>query len=111
MNTNEIEALIQAKDYLKASEVLSKMNEADVTEVLRDYDSYMTLLLFRMLPKKMAAEVFSRLEPEQQLEIVEAVTHEELKDIMDELFFDDMVDLIEEMPSNVVKRILSMAGE
>ena len=111
MNTNEIEALIQAKDYLKASEVLSKMNEADVTEVLRDYDSYMTLLLFRMLPKKMAAEVFSRLEPEQQLEIVEAVTHEELKDIMDELFFDDMVDMIEEMPSNVVKRILSMAGE
>ena len=111
MNTNEIEALIQAKDYLKASEVLSKMNEADVTEVLRDYDAYMTLLLFRMLPKKMAAEVFSRLEPEQQLQIVEAATHQELKDIMDELFFDDMVDMIEEMPSNVVKRILSMAGE
>ena len=111
MNTNEIEVLIQAKDYLKASEVLAKMNEADVTEVLRDYDSFMTLLLFRMLPKKMAAEVFSRFEPEQQLQIVEAVTHEELKDIMDELFFDDMVDMIEEMPANVVKRILSIAGQ
>ncbi len=111
METHTIEDLIEKKDYLKASQVLSKMNEADVTEFLEACDPYMTLLLFRMLPKKMAAEVFSRFSPDQQLQIIETVTHEELKDIMDELFFDDMVDMIEEMPANVVKRILGMAGE
>lgn len=111
MKANEIEKLIEAKNYIRASEVLSKMNEADVTDILKTCDPYMTLLLFRMLPKKMAAEVFSRFTPDQQLRIVNSVTHEELKEIMDELFFDDRVDLIEEMPANLVKKILSIAGE
>jgi magnesium transporter len=64
-----------------------------------------------MLPKRLAAEVFSRFTPEQQLDIVSSVTSEELKDIVNELYFDDKVDLIEEMPANMVKKILSVTGE
>lgn len=111
MNEQIIQDLIAEKNYGKVNEILSAMNEADVTEILAGCDPYMTLLLFRMLPKKMAADVFSRFTPDQQLGIVNSITNEELKAIMDELFFDDMIDVIEEMPANMVKKMLSVTGE
>ncbi|HHX30780.1 MAG TPA: magnesium transporter [Clostridiaceae bacterium] len=111
MEIEKIEELIEEKEYVRANEALSTMNEADVTEILAACDPYKTLLLFRMLPKRLAAEVFSRFTPEQQLDIVSSVTSEELKDIVNELYFDDKVDLIEEMPANMVKKILSVTGE
>lgn len=106
MSVKTIEQLIEAKDYMKVKEVLSEMNEVDVAEILKPCDPHMTLLLFRMLPKDLAAEVFARFTPEQQLDIINSVTNRELAGILDELFFDDMIDLIEEMPANVVNKIL-----
>ena len=106
MDINNIEKLIEERDYIKVKELLSEMNEVDVAEILKPYDPHMTLLLFRMLPKDLAVEVFARFTPEQQLGIVNSVTSKELKEIIDELFFDDMIDLIEEMPANVVNKIL-----
>ena len=85
---------------------LSEMNEVDISEILDPLDLQTTLLVFRMLPKDTAAEVFSYISPEQKADIINAVTDKELKYILDELFFDDMIDLIEEMPANVVNKIL-----
>lgn len=82
------------------------MNEVDISEILDPLDLQTTLLVFRMLPKDTAAEVFSYISPEQKADIINAVTDKELKYILDELFFDDMIDLIEEMPANVVNKIL-----
>ncbi len=82
------------------------MNEVDISEILEPLDLSTTLLVFRMLPKDIAAEVFSYISPERQADIINAVTDKELKFILDELFFDDMIDLIEEMPANIVNKIL-----
>lgn len=106
MDVNRIKRLIEEKDYIRAKEILSEMNEVDVAEVLEPYDPNMTLLLFRMLPKDLAVKVFAKFTSEQQLSIVSSVTDRELGDIIDELFFDDMIDLIEEMPANIVNKIL-----
>ena len=106
-----VEDLIEEKNYIKVKEILSEMNEVDVAELLVPYDPQMTLLLFRMLPKDLAVEVFAQFTPQQQLGIVSSVTDKELKSIIDELFFDDMIDLIEEMPANIVNKILKYAGE
>lgn len=115
MNTDTIEELIEelieAKNYIKVKAILSEMNEVDVAEVIKPYDPQMTLLLFRMLPKDLAVEVFAQFTPGQQLSIINSVTDKELKGIIDELFFDDMIDLIEEMPANIVSKILKYAGE
>lgn len=115
MNTDAIEELIEelieAKNYIKVKAILSEMNEVDVAEVIKPYDPQMTLLLFRMLPKDLAVEVFAQFTPGQQLSIINSVTDKELKGIIDELFFDDMIDLIEEMPANIVSKILKYAGE
>ncbi|NLJ57727.1 MAG: magnesium transporter, partial [Tissierellia bacterium] len=107
MKEQRILELIEQKNYIDLKKELSEMNEVDVSEILNDLDSSVTLLVFRMLPKDMAVDVFSHFSPEQQAGIIHAVSDKELKYILDELFFDDMIDLIEEMPANIVNKILA----
>lgn len=103
--------LIKEKKYVQLKKILSEMNEVDIAEVLDPIDPNITLLIFRMLPKDLAVEVFAHFSIDQQREIVEAATDKELKYILDELFFDDMIDLIEEMPANIVNKILINSKE
>lgn len=111
MDERKILELIEEKKYLEIKKALSEMNEVDVAEILDPLDVHMTLLIFRMLPKDLAVEVFAHFSKEQQLSIINDITDRELKYIMDELFFDDMIDLIEEMPANIVNKILKNTKE
>ncbi len=106
MEEKNILELIEQKKYLQLKKELSEMNEVDISEILEPLDLQTTLLVVRMLPKDIAAEVFSYISPERQADIINSVTDKELKFILDELFFDDMIDLIEEMPANIVNKIL-----
>ena len=103
--------LIEDKKYVQLKKILSEMNEVDIAEGLDTIDPSITMLIFRMLPKDLAVEVFAHFSIDQQREIVEGATEKELKYIMDELFFDDMIDLIEEMPANIVNKILIHSKE
>ncbi len=111
MDEREILRLIEEKKYMAIQRELSEMNEVDVAEILDPLDAKTTLLIFRMLPKDLAANVFSHFSKDQQLGIINAITDKELMHIMDELFFDDMIDLIEEMPANIVKKILRYTSD
>lgn len=106
MDQLEILNLIEQKKYIQLKSILAEMNEVDIAEILDPLDQHTTLLIFRMLPKDLAVEVFAHFSSEQQSGIINAVSDKELKDILDELFFDDMIDLIEEMPANIVNKIL-----
>lgn len=106
MNEIDILQLIEQKKYVELKKELVDMNPIDIAEVMDEIDPYTTLLVFRMLPKDIAVEVFSKFTNSQQREIVSSVTDKELNHILDELFFDDMIDIIEEMPANVVNKIL-----
>lgn len=106
MDQAQILELIEQKKYVQLKKILSEINEVDIAEILDPLDKNTTLLIFRMLPKDLAVEVFAHFSSEQQRDIINAVTDKELKYILDELFFDDMIDLIEEMPANVVNKIL-----
>ena len=66
-------------------------------------------LVFRLLPKEQAAEVFVELDSEEQEVLIQSFSNTELKEVLDELYLDDTVDIVEEMPANVVKRILRHA--
>lgn len=111
MDEKLLEELLEEKKYVKIKKELSDMNEVDVAELLDPLDPHTTLLLFRMLPKNLAVEVFSYFSMDQQLKIINSVTDKELEHIIDELFFDDMIDLIEEVPANIVNKILMYAKE
>jgi len=86
---------------------LESINSADFPNLFEELDEDVVLIIYRVLSKERAAEVFSELEPDMKEKLIHYLTDTELKTVIDELFFDDEVDLIEEMPASVVKRILS----
>ena len=103
------EALLEEKKYSTIKDVLVTMNPADIAAIFEDVDEERLPLLFRLLPKELAAETFVEMEPEQQEILVVGFSDRELHEVMNEMFVDDAADLVEEMPANVVKRILAQA--
>lgn len=111
MDLKELEILLTQKNYAALKKELEEMNPVDVADLLQSLEIHKALIVFRMLSKDLAAEVFSFFSIDMQRDIIGLITDRELKDIIDELFFDDMIDIIEEMPANVVKKILAHAKE
>lgn len=102
----EILQLIEEKKYARLRELLSEMNPADIAQILTDVPERELPVVFRILPKELAAEVFVEMDTEMQQLLIEAFSDTELREVMDELFMDDTVDIIDEMPATVAKRIL-----
>ncbi|MFY9177372.1 MAG: magnesium transporter [Caldicoprobacterales bacterium] len=111
MVENFILSLIHQGRLAEARTWLSQMNVVDIAYWMEELDDDSILVLFRLLPKDTAAEVFSHFSKEQQEFIIESIADREIKGIIDELFLDDTVDLIEEMPANVVKKVLRNTSE
>jgi len=106
-----IQELLEQKKYLAIREELIHMNEVDIAETLEEIDITNALILFRMLPKDVAVDVFSNFPGDKQKEIINCITDKEIRYIIDELYFDDMIDLLEEMPANIVKKIIKNSKE
>ena len=85
------------------------MNPADIAAIFDELEESKLPLLFRLLPKELAAETFVEMEPEAQELLIRGFSDSELREVLDELYVDDAVDIVEEMPANVVRRILSQA--
>ncbi len=98
--------LLESRQLRVLKERLAEMNEADTAAFIEDLDSERTVIVFRMLPKELASQVFACLTVEKQEHIINSITDNELKVIVDDLFVDDAVDMLEELPANVVKRVL-----
>lgn len=99
-------SLLEEKEYSTLKEMLSEMNEADIAAVFEDLPQEKLPLVYRILPKELAAEVFVNMESDAQELLIHAFSDNELREVLDELYVDDAVDIIEEMPATVVKRIL-----
>ena len=104
-----LSALLAEKKYATARDILITMNGADIESVFEELPEESLPLLFRLLPKELAAEVFVEMDPEEQEMLIRGFSDSELKEVVDELYADDAADLVEEMPANVVKRILKTA--
>ena len=102
-------ALLEEKKYASARDILITMNGADIESVFEELPEETLPLLFRLLPKELAAEVFVEMDPEEQEMLIRGFSDSELKEVVDELYADDAADLVEEMPANVVLRISSAA--
>ncbi len=104
-----LDTLVKNKKYAALRDVLSTMNPSDVAAIFEEMDEADLPLLFRLLPKELAADAFVEMDPDFQELLIHGFSDTELKEVVDELYVDDAVDLVEEMPSNVVKRILRQA--
>ena len=102
-------AMLEEKKYASLRDILVTMNPADIAGIFFGLESQKIPLLFRLLPKELAAETFVEMDPEEQELLIRSFSDNELKEIVDELYVDDAAALVEEMPANVVKRILRQA--
>ena len=101
--------MLEEKKYATLRDILVTMNPADIALLFSSTEENKIPLLFRLLPKELAAETFVEMEPEDQELLIRSFSDNELKEIVDELYVDDAAALVEEMPANVVKRILRQA--
>lgn len=103
---------VENRDFKKVKELFTQLNEADIADLIQGFhdnqevDARDISLLFRLLPKDMAAEVFTYMDSDMKELLINSFTDTELQEVIDNLFIDDTVDLIEEMPANAVARIL-----
>ncbi len=109
--TETIKVLLDEKKYSTLRDILTTMKPFDIAAVFEELQDEKTPILFRILPKELAAETFVEMDEETQEFLIHGFSDNELKEVVDELFVDDAVDLIEEMPANVVKRILRQADK
>ena len=110
LDLEELLDLAEKKQYLKLKERLVDLNEVDIALFIEELDSEKTVVVFRMLPKELATDVFACLPVEKQQHIINSITDRELNFIMDDLFVDDAVDMLEELPATIVKRVLRNAS-
>jgi len=102
-------SMLEGKKYATLRDILSTMNPNDVAGLFDGLEEKQIPLMYRLLPKELAAETFVEMEPEAQELLIRGFSDNELKEVLDELYVDDAADLVEEMPANVVKRILKNA--
>ncbi len=108
--SEEILKLLDEKNFAVLKPLVASMNAIDLAEVFNETETDMQKsLLFRILPKDLAAETFVEMDTDVQEKLIYKLNDKELKAVMDELFLDDTVDLIEEMPASVVKRLLAQS--
>ena len=107
--TKALQKVLEEKKYAALRDLLLVMYPSDIAELFYDVEEEKIPLIFRLLPKELAAETFVEMEPEAQELLIRSFSDNELKEIVDELYVDDAADLVEEMPANVVKRILKQA--
>ena len=109
--TETIKVLLDDKKFSTLRDILITMKPYDIAAVFENLQDEKMPILFRILPKELAAETFVEMDDETQEFLIHGFSDSELKEVVDELFVDDAVDLIEEMPANVVKRILRQADK
>lgn len=104
---DELFALLRENKLVELRNRLCEMNVVDIAEFLEENEPERMMLIFRILPKDISADVFSYLDSDYQTHIVNAATDKELTTLVDDLYLDDAVDFLEEVPANVVKRVLA----
>ena len=105
-----VKELLETKQYTRLRQKMAEMNTADIAVIMEELDEEELLKIFRILPKNMAADVFSYLEVDSQQFIITSLSEKDAAGIINNLMADDATDLLEEMPATVVKKLLANAN-
>tara|TARA_R110002124_G_scaffold109723_4_gene263138 strand:- start:1882 stop:3264 length:1383 start_codon:yes stop_codon:yes gene_type:complete len=103
----EFEELIQAKDWVALKDVLADVPAADIADLLVELEGNVSIVIFRLLKKPLAADVFSALPSSKGVELLELFNKQQLSDVMTNLEPDEQVALMEELPGNLTQRVMN----
>lgn len=102
----QMDFLLSEQRYPEAREELSMMEPADISEMLADVPRPRRVLIFRLLPKDLATEVFEYMEGHEREELLESFTEREAAEIIEEMSDDDRTELLDELPAKTVKKLM-----
>lgn len=111
MTKNELIFLLEEKRFKELKEVLSSYNPVDIASLLSDVDDEQLVLMFRMIQKDKAAEVFSYMDNDLRQILINSLANQEITSLIDSMFADDAADLLSDMPANVVTKLLENVGK
>lgn len=103
---NRLNSLLSSGRHGELRGAMMMLNEVDIAQYMETLDKEKLLLVFRILPKDISADVFSYMSPEQRQTLIESIGDDEIRRLIDDMFLDDAVDFLEELPAGVVKRVL-----
>ena len=103
--------LLEKEKFKELKLLLSEANEADIAECLDELDKNKQAVVFRLLKKDEAADIFARMDPDTQENLIETLSDNEIASIISKMYIDDAVDLIDELPANLVTRVLNNSSE
>ena len=103
----ELEALIEARDFSTIREVLDDLFIPDIAEILSDIEPSDTAVVFRLLPKSVAAETFEYLDLDAQKDLLQELAHEQVIGILNEMHPDDRTALLEELPGTIARDLIA----
>ena len=103
--------LLSERRFKELKEDLMTMKAVDIASLLSQLDDKEIAIVFRLVPKDKAAEVFSNMNSSMQSTLVEIFSEKELRELLDNLYMDDTVDMLEELPANLVTRILNVTPQ
>ena len=106
---DHVRELLERRDFGKLRDLISGLYPADAEELFEEMSEKERLIVFRLLPKDEAAEIFVEMQPEMQQSLINSFTDRELSEVLDELYVDDAADIVGEMPAAVVTRMLKAA--
>jgi magnesium transporter len=104
----EIKSMIDARDFGALRELFREWPPADVAEVILDMEENDQVIIFRVLPHSLAADVFEYLDVEAQQKLLRAMAHEQVVGILNEMSPDDRTALLEEMPSAAARQLIRL---
>ncbi len=106
--TPEIKKLLELKDWRTLKEALSEWAGQDIVDLFDSIDEPDKVVLFRILPRDLAAEVFSELNSKEQKSLLHEMSNEHIREIFLELSPDDRTYIFEELPAWATKRLLNL---
>ena len=111
LDVEQMTELLEKHDFKKLKEELETIHPVDIVDAMEELDKKQRTLIFRLLAKEEAAEVFTDMDSDMREDLINALTDSELEEVMEEMYVDDTVDVLEEMPANVVDRLLMATDE
>ncbi len=110
-DVDQVTELLEAHKFKQLKDELETVHPVDIVDALEELDKKQRTLVFRLLAKEEAAEVFTDMNSDMREDLINSLTDSELEEVMDEMYVDDTVDVLEEMPANVVDRLLLATDE
>ena len=104
----EIKSLIDARDFNGLRELFKEWPPTDVADVILDLPDDEQVIIFRVLPAALAADVFEYIGIEEQQKLLRAMAHEQVVGILNEMSPDDRTALLEEMPSAAARQLIKL---